>query len=107
MKLHGNSFQNFELHHLYEIIDTVKGEVFKYGISAEPFGADGLSDRVREQLELSNLAADSDRYIARIILKNIKGRFVAESMETQHILDYETEHGKKPRGNRKKIKRKN
>lgn len=106
MKPHGNSLQNAELHHLYEIFDTVRGAVFKYGISAEPFGNDGLSDRVREQLELCNLAADENRYVANILLRNIEGRFAAENIETQHILDYEAKHGKKPRGNRKSIKRK-
>jgi hypothetical protein len=107
MKPHGNSLQNDELHHLYEIFDTVKGEVFKYGISAEPFGADGLSDRVREQLELCNLAADENRYTANILLRNIKGRKEAENLETRHILDFAEKHGRKPRGNRKAIKRRN
>ena len=38
---HRNSNTNMEPHHLYEIIDKVDDDVFKYGISCGPIGEDG------------------------------------------------------------------
>ena len=41
---HRNSYQNQELHHLYEIIDRGKDDyVFKYGICCKPIDSDGNS----------------------------------------------------------------
>jgi URI fold toxin 2 len=40
---HGNSLKNPNLHHLYEIYDKEKNDVFKYGISDDPIEKDGLS----------------------------------------------------------------
>jgi URI fold toxin 2 len=50
---HKNSFQNEDLHHLYEIIDRVDDDVFKYGISCKPIDEQGQSSRMREQVNPS------------------------------------------------------
>lgn len=55
--MHGNSKQNTDIQHLYEIRDKETDDIFKYGISAGVFGADGLSKRIRNQLTLYNLIA--------------------------------------------------
>lgn len=102
--VHGNNLKNKKLHHLYQIWDSQKKEVFKYGISADPIDKNGLSFRIAEQLELYNLAADANRYTAKILLENIPGRKIAEQIEVEHILAFEKKHGRKPRANRKKIK---
>jgi hypothetical protein len=48
---HRNSYENEELHHLYEIIDRGKdNDVFKYGICCKPIDSDGTSSRMREQV---------------------------------------------------------
>ena len=52
---HRNSLSNDEPHHLYEIRDKVDDDVFKYGISSDPIEDDGLSKRIRVQLDLLNL----------------------------------------------------
>jgi len=87
---------------LYEFFDQKENEVFKYGISADPIEADGLSRRIRRQLSIFNLAAGWLRYIARILVSNISGRKAAEKIENQHMEDFQTKHGHLPRGNRKK-----
>jgi len=103
---HGNHLSNKKLHHLYYFWDTQNKEIFKYGISAGIINAHGFSLRMREQLEIFNLAAEADRYTVKILIKNIAGRKKAEEIEKKHIVDYEKKFGKKPRGNRKKIKHK-
>ena len=55
--MHSNSNQNDKPHHLYEVWDMQEEEVFKYGISSDPIEADGLSKRIREQIQGMNLAA--------------------------------------------------
>ena len=57
MTLHGNSYQNKKPHHLYVIFDKEEDDIFKYGISHDPIGADGLSARLRDQLDLYNRIA--------------------------------------------------
>ncbi len=101
MKFHGNSKKNLRKNHLYEMIDKEKDDVFKYGISCDPIDEDGLSDRIRSQLNLYNLIAGWKRFFARIILKNIEGREKALKIEGEYIEAYRKEHGHKPRGNRK------
>jgi len=56
-KPHGNSKKNTRPHHLYEIADKELNDTFKYGISCEPIGKDGISERARIQLDLMNLIA--------------------------------------------------
>ncbi len=45
MSKHGNSLDNPNPHHLYEIRDTNDDDVFKYGITDDPIGIDGMSKR--------------------------------------------------------------
>ena len=73
-KDHGNLNSNNELHHLYEIYDKEEEVIYKYGISYFPIDSDGLSQRLREQIALFNRVANSDRFVGRILIKNIKGR---------------------------------
>ncbi|HRI60879.1 MAG TPA: hypothetical protein PK228_14170 [Saprospiraceae bacterium] len=96
---HDNSHLNDKPHHLYEIWDNEEMEVFKYGISANLIGADGLSKRMRVQLETLNLAANYIRYTARILLTDIAGRVEAERIEQEHIEIFRKKHRRMPRGN--------
>lgn len=98
-KVHGNSNLNEQPHHLYEIHDKEKGELFKYGISHDPIEEDGLSQRIKTQLKYLNLGANWLRYFGRIILQNLPGRRAAKKGEKEHIDAYERKHGHKPRGN--------
>lgn len=45
MPFHGNSKKNEKPHHLYEIYDRGRDDLFKYGISDKPISKDGLSCR--------------------------------------------------------------
>lgn len=62
IKYHQNSNKNTDPHHIYEILDLLKDDVFKYGMSGDPIDKDGLSKRLREQVELFNLVADWYRF---------------------------------------------
>jgi len=100
-KPHGNSIQNKDPHHLYEILDIQEDDTFKYGISHDEIEADGLSKRLRDQINLYNVVAGFVRFFARILLRNIPDREEALKLEKGKIKDYFDEHGRKPRGNRK------
>lgn len=54
MKPHANSHENDAEHHLYEIFDVERDNIFKYGICGKPLNADGLSPRANEQIMLYN-----------------------------------------------------
>jgi hypothetical protein len=54
MKPHGNAHENHAKHHLYEIFDVERDNVFKYGISGKPLNEDGTSPRAMEQVTLYN-----------------------------------------------------
>ncbi len=97
---HGNSNKNEKLHHLYEIRDSTDDDVFKYGISHDEIGTDGLSERCREQVNFLNLGVNWLRFFGRILLFNIPGRREAKRIEREHVKRYEQIHGRKPRGNR-------
>ena len=99
---HNNSHKNDADHHLYEFYDQQEKETFKYGISCEPIGEDGLSKRMRRQLEIFNLAAGWVRYIVHILLTGIPGRKTAEQIEDEHMEAFEEKHGRLPRGNKSK-----
>lgn len=103
---HGNSHQNQRPHHLYEIWDETDQETFKFGISNDPVTDDGLSKRLRQQVSLYNLIAGFIRYIGRILIVNIQGREKAERLEDQHIDDFEAKHGRFPKGNLKRNRKK-
>lgn len=96
---HKNSYKNEEPHHLYEIIDRVDDDVFKYGISCKPIGKNGTSSRMREQVNHLNRIDKWLRFFARILLRNIPGKMEARRIETEYIREYERKHGEKPRGN--------
>ncbi len=98
-KKHGNSNKNEKPHHLYEIFDKQKKEVFKYGISSNSIDEDGLSKRVKNQVALFNRLVNWTRFIGKIIIKNITGRIKAKEIEREYIEAFERKHGKKPRGN--------
>ncbi len=96
---HGNSLSNENPHHLYEIRDTLSDEVFKYGISDDPIERDGLSKRIRIQIDYLNRAVGFERFAGKVLLKNIPGRAKAKEKEDEFIDSYAVEHGRKPRGN--------
>ena len=99
MSKHGNSLENENPHHLYEIRDTVGNDVFKYGISDDPIERDGLSKRMRNQIDFLNRAVGLPRFVGIVLLKNIAGRAKAKEMEDAYIDRYFDEHGRKPKGN--------
>ncbi len=96
---HDNSYENNELHHLYEIIDRANDDVFKYGISFKPIGKDGLSEQIREQVTLLNRVDKWQRFFARILIVNISGKREARRLEKEYIQNYIAKHGERPRGN--------
>lgn len=97
--MHGNSQKDNRPNHLYGIYEEKTEELFKYGISGGKIGADGMSKRMRNQVNYLNLAAGFLMYIARILVRNIPGRREAERIEQAYIDAYREEHGNKPRGN--------
>jgi len=88
-----------QLHHLYGIFEKDTDDVFKYGISDDPMGEDGLSNRVRAQVRFANLAAGFLKFFAKILMFNIPGRAKAEEIEREHIEVYRQKNGQKPSGN--------
>jgi hypothetical protein len=99
---HKNDDDSQELHHLYEIVDKVDYDIFKYGISSGPISKkDGMSKRMRVQLRLANLIDNWNRFFARILIRDIEGRREAKRIETEHIQSYKEKHGQRPRGNLK------
>lgn len=100
MKAHKNSYENEDLHHLYEIIDREKDDdVFKYGICCKPIDPDGTSSRMREQVNALNRIDKWLRFFARILIRDIPGKREARKLEKQYIKDYIDKNGERPRGN--------
>jgi hypothetical protein len=99
MPVHGNSNQNNKPHHLYAIYDKETDELFKYGISHDPIDADGLSDRLRNQINYVNVVVDWSRFYGKILIINIQGREKAKVIETEFINAFCEKHGRNPRGN--------
>ena len=99
MKPHANSHDNDAAHHLYEIFDVERDDIFKYGISGKSLNADGSSPRANEQVALFNRVVGMVRFFARIILVDIDGRKLAEDIETEYVKHYFEKHGQNPRGN--------
>ncbi len=96
---HRNSDNNDGPHHLYEIVDKVDNDIFKYGISSDPIEKDGLSKRMRVQVRLANLIDNWARFFARIILHDLPGRREAKRIESEYINAYKSKNGRRPRGN--------
>ncbi len=97
--VHGNSYQNKKIHHIYIIYDKQEDEIYKYGISHDSIDADGLSSRLRDQLDLFNRIAGWSRFYGEIIVQNIEGRLAARQQEQALINAFKTIHGKRPTGN--------
>lgn len=97
---HANSNDNYNPNHLYEVLDSEDDSLFKYGISQQPIGEDGMCDRMREQVDFLNLAVRWKRFWAQILLFNIPGRREAKQIEREYIRNYTEEHGERPRGNK-------
>lgn len=100
MSEHGNSNKNNKPHHLYEIKDSVDDDVFKYGISHDPIGEGGYSNRMKVQVDFLNLGVKWFRFFARILLVDIQGKKEAKRIEKQYIRKYKNENGQAPRGNK-------
>lgn len=96
---HKNSYQNMRPHHLYEIVDKEDEDTFKYGISCEPIGKDGMSSRMRRQVNFLNRLYEWARFFGRVLLTDIPGKKAAREIETDRIKSYETKNGRKPKGN--------
>ena len=96
---HGNSYLNKKLHHVYVIFDKEKDDIYKYGISHDPIESDGLSARLRDQLDLFNRIAGWSRFYAEILHDNLQGRVKACEIEQQLIRDYKNLYGYRPTGN--------
>ncbi len=100
--MHNNSNQNDLPHHLYEIWDDQEQETFKYGISSDPIEAHGVSKRIREQVDVLNLAAGWLRYLAKILLTGIINRLKAKQIEDEYMDAFEEKNGRLPRGNKRR-----
>ncbi len=99
---HNNSDDNEAPHHLYEIVDKVDYDIFKYGISCGPISKkDGMSKRMRVQLRFANLIDNWTRFFTRILIYDISGRREAKRIESEHIKAYKEKNGQRPRGNLK------
>jgi URI fold toxin 2 len=97
--VHGNSYKNTKLHHIYIIFDKQDDDIYKYGISHDPIDADGQSSRLRDQLDLYNRIAGWSRFYGEIIEHNIEGRLKARLREQELINAYKNTHGNRPKGN--------
>ncbi|MEM1121369.1 MAG: hypothetical protein AAGJ18_13030 [Bacteroidota bacterium] len=100
MGFNGNSHTNEKPHHLYIIFDKETGDIDKYGISADPIEEDGLSARIKTQLELFNRIARWHRFYAIVLHQNIDGRVAARALEKQYIDNYLAFYGYRPPGNK-------
>lgn len=96
---HKNSNKNNDPHHLYEIVDKVADDTFKFGISCDPIGEDGFSERMRKQVNFLNRVDEWPRFFARVLKSDIPGKKEARRLERECIDQYEKTHGRKPRGN--------
>ena len=97
--IHGNSYKNRRLHHVYVIFDKQDDDIYKYGISHDPIDADGLSARLRDQLDLFNRIAGWQRFYAEILHYEIEGRLAARQIEQTLIREYRQLYGRCPIGN--------
>ena len=99
MKVHANSHENDAKHHLYEIFDVERNNVFKYGICGKPLNADGTSPRANEQVTLFNRVVGMARFFARVIEIDIDGRKRAEEIESEYVTIFREKYGQNPSGN--------
>lgn len=69
MKRHGNFNDNDAEHHLYEIYDQERDDIYKYGICGDPLNKDGSSPRANTQVKEFNRAFGWLRFLARVLLR--------------------------------------
>ena len=100
MKPHGNSYENTEEHHLYEIRDKTTRTAYKFGICGEPLLPDGSSERAERQAVIFNRVAGWPRFFVLILAANIPGRAAARRLEDARIEDFLSQHGYLPPENR-------
>ena len=96
---HGNSYQYKKLHHVYVIYDKQDDNIYKYGMSHDLIETDGLSARLRDQLDLFNRIAGWTRFHSEILYYNVSGRVQAREIEQKLIRDHKDLHGHRPVGN--------
>lgn len=80
---------------MYEIVDKVDDATFKYGISCETIGKDGMSYRMRKQINYLNRLYEWVRFFGKILQKNIPGKKEARRIEREYIDNFEKMHGRK------------
>lgn len=95
---HGNSKKSKRPHHLYEIRDQKKNDVYKYGICGKPLNKDGSLPRANKQVSLFNTVVGWMWFFARILLTDIPGRKRAREIEDAYIDKYRKKHGPPPPG---------
>lgn len=105
-KQHGNANANEADHHLYEIYDQGRDDIYKYGICGDPLNPDGSSPRANIQVRDHNQAFGWKRFIAKILEICIPGRLEARRIEDEYIEAYRQKHGHRPAGNPKRGKKK-
>jgi len=104
-KITGNSYLSNKPQHGYRIIDTKTGDVHKYGVSGGKLNKNGTSPRANRQVSELNKKAGSNRYVAEVVKKDVKG--TATKTARQRILEWEwgktksynLSKGKNPKGN--------
>ncbi len=101
MKIHANSHLNEAKHHLYEIRDRERNEVYKYGICGKPLLKNGKSIRAEKQVEKFNRLVDWPRFYAVVWLTDVSGRKLAEEIEAEYIQNFIEKFGRRPRDNQK------
>lgn len=99
MKRHGNSKSNDADHHLYEIYDKGRKDVYKYGICGDPLNPDESSPRANRQIREFNRAVGWLRFLAKVLITGIAGRIKARQIEDDYIAAYREKHGFNPPGN--------
>ncbi|MEL7162745.1 MAG: hypothetical protein AAFN92_18445 [Bacteroidota bacterium] len=97
--MHGNDLNDPSDQHLYVIYDREERRIHKFGISNKKVGADGHCRRMRNQVNAGNRWSKIGRYVARILVKLIKGRRRARALEDDCIIKYRDKYGAYPRGN--------
>jgi hypothetical protein len=60
-KVHGNSQRSNAAQHVYSIIDTATGDVYKFGISGGALNKNGSSRRANTQVNALNRSAGYSR----------------------------------------------
>ncbi|MFQ3227886.1 MAG: hypothetical protein ACI8RW_001277 [Porticoccaceae bacterium] len=100
-KFHGNSKRSNKPKHLYSIIDTRDGSIYKLGISGGALNANGSSKRANLQANALNRQFVTGTFKSNILPKGIPGRLPALALEYSLVYGYAATNGQKPIGNKK------